>query len=83
MPRGWGFSSFLKARGWGFELLFCSGVGNSPIKKIAQGFCPGGGWSRLELTDTLIILPWLDRFVNKLTRDVRYLYNADAVQNLD
>ena len=29
-------------------------VGNSPIKKIARGFCPGGGgeWSGLELTDT-------------------------------
>ena len=27
-------------------------VRNSPIKKIARGFCPGG-WSGLELTDTL------------------------------
>ena len=28
------------------------GMGNSPIKKIVWGFCPGG-WSGLELTDTL------------------------------
>ena len=33
--------------------FFAWGVGNSPIKKIARGFCPGG-WSGLELTDTLI-----------------------------
>ena len=31
---------------------FCAGVGNSPIKKISWGFCRGGGWSGLELTDT-------------------------------
>ena len=34
---------------------FCRGVGNSPIKKIALGFCPGG-WSGLELTDTYVAL---------------------------
>ena len=33
--------------------FFAQGVGNSPIKKTAQGFRPGGGWSGLELTDTL------------------------------
>ena len=32
--------------------FFARGVGNSPIKKIARGFCPGDGWSGLELTDT-------------------------------
>ena len=29
--------------------VFAPGVGNSPIKKISQG-----GWSGLELTDTLL-----------------------------
>ena len=38
--------------GRGFELFFARGMGNSPIKKIAREFCPGG-WSGLELTDTL------------------------------
>ena len=32
--------------------FFARGVGNSPIKKFVRGFCPGG-WSGLELTDTL------------------------------
>ena len=55
MPQGWGFSSFfIGPGGGGFELLFCPGVGNSPIKKIARGFCPGG-WSGLELTDTQVL----------------------------
>ena len=55
MPRGVGFKLvFIGPGGGGFELLFCPGVGNSPIKKIAKGFCPGGGWSGLELTDTLL-----------------------------
>ena len=31
--------------------FFARDVGNSPIKKVARGFCPGG-WSGLELTDT-------------------------------
>ena len=36
--------------------FFAWGVGNSPIKKIARG----GGWSGLELTDTLVANgnPW-------------------------
>ena len=34
---------------------FLPGVGNSPIKKLPGGFARrGGGWSGLELTDTLI-----------------------------
>ena len=33
--------------------FFARGVGNSPIKKIALGG-GGGGWSGLELTDTLL-----------------------------
>ena len=37
----------------GFELSFCPGVGNSPIKKLPGSFAGGGGgWSGLELTDT-------------------------------
>ena len=35
----------------GVGTLFCPGVGNSPIKKIAWAL--PGGWSGLELTDTL------------------------------
>ena len=35
------------------NFLFVRGVGNSPIKRIAWGFCLGG-WSGLELTDTLL-----------------------------
>ena len=33
---------FIGPRGGGFELFFARGVGNSPIKKIARGFCPRG-----------------------------------------
>ena len=32
------------------NFFFAQGVGNSPIKEIDWGFCPGG-WSGLELTD--------------------------------
>ena len=54
MPRGEVLARFYRPRGGGFELFFAQGVGNSPIKKIALGFCPGGGgWSGLKLTDTL------------------------------
>ena len=49
MPPGVGFQLVFIGPGWGFELFFLlGGLGNSPIKKIAQG-----GWSGLELTDTL------------------------------
>ena len=55
MPRGGVLARFY--RHGGVEVLnslFALGVGNSPIKKIARGFCPGGGGrSGLELTDTL------------------------------
>ena len=34
------------------DSFFARGVENSPIKKIARGFCPGDGWSGLGLTDT-------------------------------
>ena len=55
----WGglLARFYRPGGGGFELFFARGVGNSPIKKIARGFCRGGGeWSGLELTDTLCYL---------------------------
>ena len=42
MPRGGVLALFYRPGGGGFELLFCPGVGNSPIKKITRGFCPGG-----------------------------------------
>ena len=41
---------FYRPGGRGFELSFCPGVENPRIKKN----CPGG-WSGLELTDTLTI----------------------------
>ena len=47
-PRGGVLRRFYMPGGGGFELFFAWGVGNSPIKKIAPG-----GWSGLELTDTL------------------------------
>ena len=46
--RGWGLARFSRPKGGGFELLFCLGVGNSPINTELPG-----GWSGLELTDTL------------------------------
>ena len=50
-PRGGVLARFYRLGGGGFEVFFARGVGNSPIKKIAPGVCPGG-WSGLELTDT-------------------------------
>ena len=48
MPPGGGvLARFYGPGDGGFELFFCPGVGNLPIKKN----CPGG-WSGLELTDT-------------------------------
>ena len=54
MHRGWGFSSFLKARGSGFELSFCPSDGEFAHQKNCPRILPGGGgeWSGLELTDT-------------------------------
>ena len=54
--------------------FFARGMENSPIKKIARGFCPGGGWSGLELTDTLhfekfdVPMMFLDCSVQKLSK---------------
>ena len=45
MPRGWG-GALARFIGPGIEVLnfrFARGLGNSPIKKIARGFCLGGG----------------------------------------
>ena len=56
MPPGVGFwLVFIGLGGGTFELFFCPGVGNSPIKRLPRGFAlgEGGGWSGLELTDTL------------------------------
>ena len=50
-PGGGVLAHFYRFGGGDFELLFCPGVENLPIKKIAMGFFPGG-WSGLELTDT-------------------------------
>ena len=52
MPRGWGFSSIFIGPGVGvlnFPFAWGCGICSS---KIAWGFCLGG-WSGLELTDTL------------------------------
>ena len=49
MPPGGGFLLvFIGPGGGDFEPFSCPGVENSPIKKITRG-----GWSGLELTDTL------------------------------
>ena len=42
---------FIGPVGRDFELSFCRGVENSPIKKLPGGFAEGG-WPGLELTDT-------------------------------
>ena len=48
MPLAGGvLARFYRPGSGSFELLFCTGVGNSPITKIGLG-----GWSGLELTDT-------------------------------
>ena len=44
---------FFCPRGRGFALSLCPGVANSPFQKNSPGVGPGG-WSGLELTDTLI-----------------------------
>ena len=51
--RGWGFSTIFLSQGSGFRTVFVPGrVGNLPFQKIPWGFA-WGGWSGLELTDTL------------------------------
>ena len=54
MPCGMGvLARFYRPGEWGFELLFCTGVGGGEFAH--QKICRGGGWgwSGLELTDTL------------------------------
>ena len=52
-PRGWGFSTIFLSQGSGFRTVFVPRrVGNLPFQKIPWGFA-WGGWSGLELTDTL------------------------------
>ena len=50
-PRGGLLARFSCPRGRIFVISLCPGVGNSPFQKIAGGL--PGGWSGLELTDTL------------------------------
>ena len=52
-PGGRGFSTIFLSQGSGFRTVFVPGrVGNLPFQKIPWGFA-WGGWSGLELTDTL------------------------------
>ena len=46
-PRDLVLARFYRPGGGGFELLFCPGVGNSPIKKIAWRFArrDGQAWN--------------------------------------
>ena len=43
MPREWGFSSFYKPGGRGFELSFCPGGGEFAQQKNCQEVLPWGG----------------------------------------
>ena len=52
MPGGVVLAPFYRPGGGVLNSFFARGVGNSPIKKLPGGFA--GGWSGLELTDTLI-----------------------------
>ena len=51
MPGGGVLARFYRPGGGGFELLFCPGGGEFAHQKN----CPGG-WSGLELTDTLFFI---------------------------
>ena len=44
---------FYRPGGGGFELLSCPGGGEFAHQKNCPGVLPEGGWSGLELTDTL------------------------------
>ena len=55
MPEGGVLARFYRPGGGGFELLSCPGGGEFAHQKNCLGFCPGG-WSGLELTDTLLRL---------------------------
>ena len=54
MHQGWGFIMTFCLRGRGFALSLCQGGGELAYSKKIPGVWPGeGGWSGLELTDTL------------------------------
>ena len=56
IARGWGFNTIFLPQSSGFRTFFVpEGRGFSISKKIRRGL-PGGGWSGLELTDTLSLL---------------------------
>ena len=53
-PGGGVFARFFFPRGRDFALSLCPGGGEFALSKNSPGVCPGGGgWSGLELTDTL------------------------------
>ena len=53
-PRGGVLAHFFCPRGEGFALSLCSRGWAFPFQKLFPGGLPGGGgWSGLELTDTL------------------------------
>ena len=51
-PGGGVLARFFCSKGGGFALSLWPEGGNSPFQKIPRGFARGG-WSGLELTDTL------------------------------
>ena len=53
MSRGGILARFISPGSRGFELSFCSGRRDSPIKKVPEVL--PGGWSCLALTDALIV----------------------------
>ena len=54
-PGGGVLVRFFCPRGRDFALSLCPGGREFALSKISPGGCPGGGWSGLELTDTLDI----------------------------
>ena len=59
LPQGWGFSTIFLSQGSRFLTFFVPrGWGICPFEKIPlECVCPGGGgWSGLELTDTLVYM---------------------------
>ena len=65
-PQGWGLARFYRPGGGGFELFFCLGVGNSPIKKLP------GGMVRLGID-------WYIRHICSLARNVLLVYLAAMI----
>ena len=51
MPRGWGFGTIFLLQGSDFHTFFVPGGGEFALLKNSPG-----GWSGLELTDTLHVL---------------------------